>query len=196
MFTVGLTGGIGSGKSTVADIFSKEHGIHVVDADVIAREVLLQHQAQVIEHFGAGCLDADGQINRAALREHIFQHPEDRAWLEALLHPHIRQALQEQTANAPSPYVIAMIPLLAHTRDAHDYLDRVLLVHADEKTRLARIQLRDGIDETLAKQMLASQADDAAYRAIADDVIENVGESAALLETVNTLHKLYLSSRA
>jgi len=195
MFCVGLTGGIASGKSAVADRFAAR-GIVVVDADVAAREVVAPGQpalADIVAAFGDGVLQADGTLDRAALRRHVFGDDAARRRLEAILHPRIRVRMHEQARRAGGPYVIVAIPLLAEGggRLAYPWLDRILVVDVPREVQLARLVRRDGIELPLAERMLAAQADRASRLAIADDVIVNEGALALLDAEVDALDRRY-----
>lgn len=193
-FVVGLTGGIASGKSTVARLFAN-HGILVADADEAAREAVApgsEGLRQVVAAFGDDVLAADGNLDRAAMRRHVFHDAEARRRLEAIVHPRVRALLQEACATAEGPYAIAAIPLLAETgRDAYPWLARVLVVDAPVALQRARLQARDGIDAALADRMLDAQAVRTARLAIADDVIVNDGHADALAAHVAALDRRY-----
>lgn len=182
-FVVGLTGGIASGKSTVARLFA-DRGIVVADADEAARAAVApgsEGLAAVVAAFGTDVLAADGSLDRAAMRRHVFHDDDARRRLEAIVHPRVRALLREACAEAPGPYAIAAIPLLVETgRDAYAWLARVLVVDAPVEVQRARLQARDGIDAALAERMLAAQAPRGARLAIADDVLVNDGDLHAL----------------
>lgn len=182
-FVVGLTGGIASGKSTVARLFA-DRGIVVADADEAARAAVApgsEGLAAVVAAFGTDVLAADGNLDRAAMRRHVFHDDDARRRLEAIVHPRVRALLREACAEAPGPYAIAAIPLLVETgRDAYAWLARVLVVDAPVEVQRARLQARDGIDAALAERMLAAQAPRGARLAIADDVLVNDGDLHAL----------------
>jgi len=195
MFCVGLTGGIASGKSAVADRFAAR-GIAVVDADVAARDVVAPGQpalAEIAAVFGNGVLQVDGTLDRAALRRHVFDDEAARRRLEAILHPRIRVRMHEQARRAGGPYVIVAIPLLAEGggRLAYPWLDRILVVDVPREVQLARLVRRDGIEVALAERMVAAQADRASRLAIADDVIVNEGALALLDAEVDALDRRY-----
>ena len=195
MFCVGLTGGIASGKSAVADRFATR-GIAVVDADVAARDVVAPGQpalAEIAAVFGNGVLQVDGTLDRAALRRHVFDDDAARHRLEAILHPRIRVRMHEQARRAGGPYVIVAIPLLAEGggRLAYPWLDRILVVDVPREVQLARLVRRDGIEVALAERMVAAQADRASRLAIADDVIVNEGALALLDAEVDALDRRY-----
>jgi dephospho-CoA kinase len=194
-YGVGLTGGIASGKSAVAERFAAK-GIVVVDADVAAREVVAPGQpalAEIAAHFGAHLLQADGALDRAALRRHVFGDDEARRALERILHPRIRVALHEDAQRAEGPYVVVAIPLLTESggRTVYPWLDRILVVDVPRDVQLARVMQRDGIDADLAGRMLAAQADRRARLAIADDVIVNDGALELLDAEVDALDRRY-----
>lgn len=191
---IGLTGGIASGKSLVAAAFSKL-AIAIIDADVIARELVVPGQAgyfKIVEHFGDGILQADGGIDRRALRELIFQNSSERRWLEDLLHPLIRQELTRGAAQAQSPYCILVIPLLTD-RQTYPIINRVLLVDAPEHLQLRRVQARDQISLMQAKAILTAQSPREARLALADDIIINDGEVGHVQAQVLRLHERYLN---
>jgi len=190
---VGLTGGIASGKSTVAALFA-ELGVPVIDLDEVAREVVAPGTAllaRVLERFGPAVRAADGGLNRSALREIVFHDHAARRDLEALLHPAILARTEERLAAAGGPYQIVVIPLLAEGGGAARY-DRVLLVDCDEALQRSRLARRDGADPALIEAALAAQATRAARRAIASDVILNEDSPEALRARVRTLHGQYL----
>jgi dephospho-CoA kinase len=199
-FRVALTGGIASGKSAVAARFA-EKGIAIADADVAARVVVAPGQpalAEIAAAFGADVVQADGQLDRAALRRHVFDDEPARRRLEALLHPRIRTLLREEVERADSPYVIVAIPLLAEGggRTAYPWMDRILVVDVAHEVQIARVMQRDHIDAVLAKRMIAAQATRQARLAIADDVIVNSGTLEALDADVDALDRLYRSLAA
>ncbi len=191
---IGLTGGIGSGKSTVSTRFA-ELGIPVIDADVAARAVVLPGSAglaQVAQRFGPGVLSANGELDRRALRDLIFADPASRQALDALLHPLIRAEMDRQAAAAVGPYLVLVIPLLVEGGRARDRIDRVLVVDVDEAVQLQRVQARDGGSAEQARAILASQASRAARLSAADDVLLNSGSVAELRHAVDKLHERYL----
>lgn len=192
-YIVALTGGIGSGKSTVADAFSRL-GITIVDADVIARQVVEPNTPalKAIEaHFGNDIINADGTLNRRRLRECIFTTPTEKTWLNALLHPIIHQQTQRQIADATSPYVLWVVPLLVENQLQHK-ANRVLVVDVSPDTQLQRTMLRDNVSRQHAEQILAAQATREARLAVADDVIDNDGAPDAIASDVARLHAQYL----
>ena len=194
-FIVGLTGGIGSGKSTVATLFA-DNGIALVDADVVARQVVAPGSpalAAIAEHFGPTVLQADGQLNRAALRLQVFSDEAARQWLNQLLHPLIREQMQQQLAAATSPYVLWVVPLLLENGLNQD-CDRVLVVDAPADTQRQRVLARDASAD--ADAIMARQLSRRERLAAADDIIDNSGTPDALAEQVDVLHQRYLSLAA
>lgn len=192
-YTVALTGGIGSGKSTVANAFLK-NGVSVVDADVIARQVVepgAPALRAIAAHFGAEILQPDGTLNRRLLRERIFASPDDKRWLNALLHPLIHEETQRQIAEATSPYVLWVVPLLVENQ-LHTKADRVLVVDVSPETQISRTMARDGVTREHAEHILAAQATREARLAVADDVIDNNGAPDAVASDVARLHEAYL----
>ncbi|MEJ2138106.1 MAG: dephospho-CoA kinase [Gammaproteobacteria bacterium] len=193
-FRVGLTGGIASGKSLAADLFAGRGAI-VIDTDLIARGVVApgtRGLAAITEAFGPEFVLPDGNVNRKALRQTIFDDPAARARLEAITHPLIREATLAQARLAGGPYQIIAVPLLAET-GFKDIVDRVLVVDCPQEIQLQRLMKRDNESQESAKKILAAQASRAERLAIADDVIVNDGTIAQLEEKVTQLHNRYLS---
>src|SRR5262245_52042310 len=194
---VGLTGGIASGKSTVAALFA-DRGVPVIDTDEIAREVVAPGQpalAEVVKMFGSGVLAADGTLDRSAMRTLVFSDPDKRRRLEALLHPRILEEMENRAAGAGGPYQILQIPLLVET-GLISRVDRVLVVDADESVQLERLRVRDGTAARAARQMIGAQARREARLANADDVIVNNGDRSTLDAQVARLHDQYLALAA
>lgn len=191
---LGLTGGIGSGKSAAADAFA-ELGIETVDADHAARWVVepgrpaLEH---IVDRFGDDVLQADGQLNRAALREHIFAEPEQRQWLEGLLHPLIRAEIKQFLDAAQSPYVILVSPLLIESGQ-HQIVQRVLVVDVPTEVQLNRALQRDQVSETQLRAIMQAQLQRDERLKYADDVLCNAADKAALQQEVARLHDYYLT---
>ncbi|MFO8153426.1 dephospho-CoA kinase [Thioalkalivibrio sp.] len=178
MLRIGLTGGIGSGKSTVSAIF-QQLGAPVIDTDRIAREVVAPGEpalAEIGRSFGSGLLRPDGSLDRAALRRRVFRDPSRRRRLEAITHPAIDARMRQRLAELPeqTPYVLLVIPLLLEA-GWQDRVDRILLVDCPEAVQVQRVVARDGIDPQEAWRMIRSQASRDARRQAADDVIENDG---------------------
>jgi dephospho-CoA kinase len=193
IFRVGLTGGIASGKSTVARLFAAL-GIPVIDSDELAREVVAPGQpllAQIAERFGAQVIAADGSLDRRALRDVVFADPKVRVDLEALTHPAIAAASERRAMTVGGPYQIHAIPLLVE-KNLASRVDRVLVVDCDEETQIRRLQARDGSTIEQARAILAAQASRAERLAAADDVVSNSGDMQALRRQVEKLHVSYL----
>ncbi|MGL4715643.1 MAG: dephospho-CoA kinase [Aeromonas sp.] len=194
MYVVAITGGIGSGKTTIANQFAAL-GIDVVDADVIAREVVAPGTpalTAIADHFGAGVIDPAGQLDRRALRERVFSEPKAKEWLNALLHPLIRHQMQRQCAAARSPYCLLVVPLLVENQ-LTGLAQRVLVIDVDEATQLARTCRRDGVSAEQAHAIMAAQASRAERLAVADDVIDNQhGSEMAIKARILALHQTYL----
>lgn len=191
---LGLTGGIGSGKSAVAQCFI-DLGVHLVDADQAARWVVEPGRpalSQITEHFGAGILQADGQLDRTALRKLIFQDAEQRRWLEALLHPLINQEISQYLAQATSPYAILVTPLLVETGQ-HALTQRVLVIDAPETLQIERTLMRDNISLEQVQAILNAQATRQQRLQIADDVLVNDRDLIWLRSEVERLHTFYLT---
>jgi len=194
MFVVGITGGIGSGKSAVSDRF-KRLGVKVVDADIASREVVKPGQPALFtirEHFGAELIQADGTLDRAQLRARVFADPTQRQWLERLLHPLINDYLQRELASAESPYAVLVSPLLMETSQSR-LTDRILVVDVPEHVQLERTMARDSNDEAQVKAIMAAQTTRAVRLARADDVVLNDGGFELLDKTVLELHQRYLN---
>lgn len=195
VFVVGLTGGIASGKTEVTRRF-EALGIQVADADLAARDAVAigsDGLADVVDMFGASVLAADGSLDRPAMRLRVFNDPDARKRLEGIIHPHVRELLHATCVNAVTPYAIAAVPLLAESggRKAYPWLHRILVVDVPETMQLQRLLRRDGIDEPLARRMMAVQASRQQRLAIADDVLVNDGPLDQLQAHVMTLDRLY-----
>lgn len=197
MLTIGLTGGIGSGKSTVANFFS-QLGITIIDSDQIARDVVLPGTPAlqtIVTHFGKQILDDHGALDRQKLRELIFQHPEERRWLEKLLHPQIREKMRAAVQQAQSSYCVLVIPLLIETQP-NPLVNRILVIDSPEDLQIKRTQQRDRLDETQIQAIMQSQATREQRLAAADDVIHNKGDLKQLEIQVQKLHQRYLQLAA
>lgn len=187
---IGLTGGIGSGKSYVCDLFAKL-GVDIIDADIIARDVVKPKTpalAQIKHQFGNKVINEDGTLDRAALRELVFSDPINKDWLNQLLHPIIREQMIEQSRAATSIYSILCIPLLTENK-LTDLVDKVLVVDCDPQVQLKRTMQRDNNSEQLVRNIMQSQASRAQRLAIADFLIDNSDDSADLSIKVLSLHK-------
>lgn len=196
-YTVALTGGIGSGKSTIAGYFAAS-GVDIIDADVIAREVVepgTPALQAIIERYGDAILTEQGTLQRSRLREIIFSTPDEKTWLNALLHPLINARTQQLKAQAASPYVLWVVPLLVENR-LQRQADRVLVVDTDEETQLRRTLQRDNVSLEQAKRILAAQATRQQRLDCADDIIDNSGAPEKALPQVAKLHQLYLKLTA
>ena len=190
---VGLTGGIGSGKSTVADLF-QQLGIPVIDADVIAHTLVEPGQpalVEIIEAFGANTVDASGVLDRARLRKLVFSDPEQRRRLEAILHPKIRRKIITLTTNIRTPYCIVVIPLLLET-DQRDLVDRILVVDTGVDKQIARVTMRNGLPKHEIMAIITAQASRERRLAAADEVIDNNGSLNELNSQVRAQHEKYL----
>lgn len=196
-YVIGLTGGIGSGKSAAADAFAAL-GAAVVDTDVIAHELTAPGGvaiAHVRAQFGPACIAANGAMNRKKMRELVFSNPSARKRLEALLHPMIREESQRRIAAAAttSPYVVHVVPLLIESPDYRTRVRRVLVVDCDEEVQVRRVMQRNGLEEEEVRRIIAAQVARAERLAAADDVIENSGPLAALEPQVLALHQRYVA---
>jgi dephospho-CoA kinase len=195
MYVVAITGGIGSGKTTIANQFA-ELGIDVVDADVIAREVVepgAPALAAIAAHFGPDVITPDGQLDRRRLRERVFSNPDAKAWLNALLHPLIRQEMLRQCAAARSPYCLLVVPLLVENK-LTGLANRVLVIDVDEATQIERTCRRDGVSRAQAEAILAAQASRAERLAVADDVLDNKnGAPETIKPRILALHETYMA---
>jgi dephospho-CoA kinase len=193
-YTVGLTGGIGSGKSTVADRFAAL-GVTIVDADVAAHRLTAPGGAAIDAiraAFGDAFIGVDGALDRAAMRAHVFAHPDERRRLEAILHPMIRAASDREREQATSPYVMLVVPLLFESGRRLSDLQRTVVVTCDEAVQVQRVMRRSGISEAEVRAIMAAQMPAADRVACADDRIDNSGAPDALDEPVARLHRAYL----
>ena len=196
-FTIGLTGGIGSGKTAASDRF-QNHGIAVVDADIAARVVVEPGRpalSAIADHFGEDILLADGGLNRAALRNVIFNDPEQKSWLEALLHPLIAKEITAGLQQASSPYALLVSPLLIESSQK-DRCHRILVVDVPEALQIQRTAARDNNDPEQVKRIIASQASRQQRLELADDVVENDGSLQQLHQKIDDLHRRYLQLAA
>ncbi|WP_434950147.1 dephospho-CoA kinase [Shewanella sp. HL-SH4] len=192
-FIVGLTGGIGSGKTTVANLFA-DLGITLVDADIVARQVVEPNSSglqQIIQHFGADLCLADGSLNRSKLRDIIFNQPEQRDWLNNLLHPMIRNTMLQQVKNAASDYVILVVPLLFEN-GLDKLVNTTLVVDISPELQISRTSKRDNVASTQVEQIIQSQISRQQRLSKADDIVDNQGELNVLRDKVALLHHKYL----
>lgn len=192
-FWVGLTGGIGSGKSTVAAEFVRL-GIQQVDADVVARQVVEPGTAAleaIVQQFGEAIRNSDGQLDRSRLRQIVFNDETAKNWLNQLLHPLIRQEMLRQLADATSPYVLLVAPLLLENK-LDQLVDTVLVVDVSEQTQINRTSVRDGSSESLVQSIMAAQCSREERLARANQVISNEGSSEYLPAKVAELHRIFL----
>jgi dephospho-CoA kinase len=197
-FTVGLTGGIGSGKSAAAQVF-EEFGTTVIDTDALAHALTAPGGAAIVPiraAFGADYLTPEGALARARMRELVFADAAKKRLLESILHPMIRARTSELAQAARSPYVILMVPLLIESRDYRRRCQRILVVDCPEELQLARVMARGGLDAAQVRTIIATQVGRAARLAAADDVIDNSQDPAHLRRQVEELHARYLQLAA
>ena len=192
-FTIGVAGGIGSGKTAVTDFFASK-GIGIVDADIAARVVVEPGKpalADIEQRYGPQIL-LDGSLDRRRLRTIIFEHADERQWLEGLLHPLIRDQIILELTRAESNYTVLVSPLMLETSQ-HELVDRVLVVDVPESIQLARAMARDQMTEKQARQILNSQMERQQRVARADDIVDNSGSISQLHQSLEQLHEFYLS---
>ncbi|HCH3380697.1 TPA: dephospho-CoA kinase [Vibrio parahaemolyticus] len=192
---IGLTGGITSGKTTVANLFKQQFKIDIVDADIVAREVVEPGTPglnAIIQHFGQDITHDDNTLDRAKLREKIFSNPEEKAWLNALLHPIIREKMIVDLQQVTSDYALLVVPLLVEN-NLDSLCDRVLVVDVEPETQISRTVKRDNVSEEQAHAILASQASRQQRLDIADDVVKNNPNDPDLLLQITDLHEKYLA---
>lgn len=193
--TVGLTGGIGSGKSTVADLFARRH-VAVIDADQLAHELTAPGGAaieSIRDKFGSGFIDPRGALDRSRMRDRVFSDATAKSQLESILHPMIRVETERRAAQATSPYIILMIPLLVETGDPRGRCDRVLVVDCPEPMQIERAMARSRLSREEVEAILASQVSRAERLSHADDVIDNSGPPENLSPQVGKLHARYVA---
>ena len=191
---IGLTGGIGTGKSTVCKLFA-ERGVAVIDADAVAKELVALDQPAlqaIVQEFGKGIIDAKGRLRRDRLRSIVFSDPEQRKRLEKLLHPLILEEMLSRANRAGGPYCILCIPLLVET-DQSSAVDRVLVVDAPQALQIQRVMERDHLTIDEIKAIMHAQASREDRLEAADDVIMNASDMTKLAEQVNALHQKYLA---
>lgn len=195
MLRVALTGGIGSGKSSVAELFGRL-GAPIIDADLIARELTrIGHPLlQEIGHaFGAGVINADGSLNRRALGNLVFANPDQRRQLEQILHPPIRREMEHRLRACAAPYAILVIPLLLETRQ-QDIADIIIVVDLPEQLQIKRVMQRDGLSEDQVRGILAAQCQRSERLAAADYLIDNSGGLDQLIDQVENIHQRLIAS--
>ena len=195
-YVVAVTGAMGSGKSMTAEIFASM-GVPIIDADKIARELVVQGEpafAQMVEHWGLGILQENGDLDRHHLRELIFTNIEDRKWLEALLHPAIFKMIVQKISEVTFPYCLVIVPLLEEDYPRYKpIVDYVIVMDAPEEQQIARVAARDPSSETLIRKIIHSQASQAARLKIADTVIKNDGTLMELRNQIKHLHSSFLN---
>ncbi|MEZ9009401.1 dephospho-CoA kinase [Vibrio sp. 10N.286.49.E11] len=192
---IGLSGGIASGKTTVANLFNEHFNIDIVDADIVAREVVALGSVglkQITEHFGESILLDDGTLNRSRLRELIFSDPKEKQWLNDLLHPMIRDKIDSDLSKITSPYGLLVAPLLVENQ-MQGMADRVLIVDVPTEVQIERTMSRDNVSKEQVAAILKSQASREQRLAVADDVIKNHTKNQELLPQITDLHQKYLA---
>lgn len=195
---IGLSGGIASGKTTVANLFNEHFNIDIVDADIVAREVVALGSdglKQITEHFGESILLEDGTLNRSRLRELIFSAPKEKQWLNDLLHPMIRDKIDSDLSKITSPYGLLVAPLLVENQ-MQGMADRVLIVDVPAEVQIERTMSRDNVSREQVASILKSQASREQRLAVADDVIKNHTKNQELLPQITDLHQKYLAISA
>ena len=193
MFTVGVTGGIGSGKSSAADQF-RQLGVPVIDADVVARQIVepgMPALQEIINAFGESVTNDWGELDRAALRKIIFSDSSRKSQLEAILHPRIYDEILRLLSELSTPYAIVVIPLLAESKREYP-LDRILVIDVPSDVQISRVTTRDDQSTEEVERIISSQVSRHSRLAIADDVIENIGSKDDLYERVDAMHLTYL----
>jgi dephospho-CoA kinase len=193
MYVVGLTGGIGSGKTAASDYLASL-GIGVVDADIVARDIVAIGQPaldQIVQYFGSDILQADGSLNRSALRAIVFNQPSERKVLESITHPAIRQRIQQQLTNSTSPYTLLVSPLLFESGQ-YQFANRSLVIDASEDLQRQRASQRDGVSSEQIASIMAAQLTRAERLQKADDVVINHGDLDELYQQLDLVHQRYL----
>lgn len=193
MLIIGLTGGIGSGKSTVTKYF-EQLGVPVIDADIITRELVKPGEDALKEieaHFGPEIIQNDGQLNRAWLRARIFENADERKMLENILHPRAKSHAQKCISELNAPYCILCVPLLIES-GWNDIVQRILVIDIPRELQIQRTMERDGIPKNQVETIINAQIDRNSRLAAADDILENTGDKSSLLKQVETLHQQYI----
>lgn len=191
---IGLTGGIACGKSVISREFERL-GVPVIDTDILAREVVEPGEdgyKAVVSHFGTAILDANGAIDRSALRKIVFANAEERVWLESLLHPLVKSRVRQLAAQLDAPYLVVVVPLLVESAMV-DWFDRIVVVDTEPEAQLKRIIERDNIERKLAEKMVAAQIDRQKRLSYADDILYNNAGIEQLVQEVERLHSQYQS---
>jgi len=194
MLVVGLTGGIAAGKSTATAFFERQ-GVPVIDADEVARDVVAPGTpglGEVVAAFGTGVLTAEGALDRRGLRDRVFADPNERARLEAILHPLIRAEIRRQLDSVDAAYCVLAVPLLVESPALLALVDRVLVIDVSRETQVTRLMQRDGMTLAQCEAMLSAQATRQRRLEAADDVVDNAGDINALQSQLERLHKRYL----
>lgn len=194
MYIIGLTGGIGSGKTAASDYLALSYHIEVVDADIVAREVVMQGQPALLaikQHFGQGVILANGQLNRAVLREIVFNNPQERKALESITHPAIRELIQHKLAASLSVYTLLVSPLLFESGQSR-FAQRNLVIDCDNSQQQQRASQRDNVTLQQIQQIMAAQLSREERLQRADDVVVNTGNLADLYKQLDHLHHRYL----
>lgn len=194
-FSVGLTGGIGSGKTLVANMLGTK-GAAVIDTDHIAHQLTSVHGAAlpaIRKQFGETFLTSDGAMDRAKMREHVFTHPAAKKELESILHPMIRMETERAASQADGDYLLFVVPLLVESGVWKDQVSRILVVDCPEDLQVKRVVQRNGLPESQVRAIIATQATREARRAAADDIVLNDGDVASLTPEIDRLHNLYAS---
>ncbi|MGD2140014.1 MAG: dephospho-CoA kinase [Burkholderiales bacterium] len=194
VYAVALTGGIGSGKTTISDLFA-EFGVEIIDTDEIARALTGKAQPAVrdiADKFGPEIIDSDGSLNRDRMRELVFSDPQARETLQNILHPLIRAEVQRRLAASTAPYALVVVPLLVESR-GYGFANRIVVVDCSEEQQIERVAHRSGLQQEQIREIIASQASRSERLAVANDVIHNDGAISALRSQVQKLHQHYLS---
>jgi dephospho-CoA kinase len=194
VLVIGLTGGIASGKTAVSNLFA-EHGVPIVDTDILARELVQPGQPalqEIVRHFGQDCLLPNGALDRRYLRTLIFANDKMRKTLEEILHPRIHQCVKRRLAALHTHYCLVVIPLLAEKSQLRRLLNRILVVDVPETIQIERVMARDNINITQAEQILAAQATRSERLSLADEIITNDGDLQKLEAAVYKLHQQYI----
>ena len=193
MLKIGLTGGIGSGKTTVAMLFEKR-GVPIIDADQISHALTepgMPGLERIVASFGTEVLDTEGRLSRSTMREIIFSSPAQKELLESILHPLVYDSIDKEVCNQNTTYCILSVPLLIETKQCHR-VDRVLVVDVPAEIQLARVKARDGLKDEEIERIVSTQAPRETKLAIADDVISNASDISSLDKQVEKLHNFYL----